>query len=425
MKVFIAMITILGSVAAARAQVAPEATSPRDLGISGTLTYSAYASLMVESYGNVSGQMLNLSGNFGYASTSHHHPTSVNFSAGDGWAIAGTTYNEGLYENLSLSQGIAGKRASLQLSDMIGYFRGTPIMGFSGVPGSGEPISQPNPIPSPQAVVALNTSMVTNSSTAQYSYTFSPLWTLSAGSSYEQLYYPSGFGLNMNSLTFDGELNRRLNARNSVFGQYAYSQFSYPGASATIDTQNTVFGWQRTWTRHVTSSVSAGPQWISFHVGVPAPASIGLTASASVTDTSKLGSINLAYSHGVDGGEGYFYGAEMDSATGSFNRQFGRRVQSQFSLEFSGGYMRTSALSGLSSASLPGGFATQGNFDEWLGSVQGTRNLGRNFSVYASYTGTDQIQSSSPQGAANLLNGLWQVVSFGIGFTPQPVHLRH
>ncbi len=416
-------MTILGLVAAARAQVAPEATSPTRLAISGTLSYSARYVQVAEFYNGGTSQLANVSGNFGYSTTSERHPTSVSLGAGDSWSLSGTGYNGGPYESLSLSQGFAGQHASLQLGDFVGYHKGVPFDETNPTLGTAEPI------------LTLDTTMVNNGVTGTYSYKLGAFSTLSAGGAYSQVYYPDGGGVNTNSLMANAGLNRRLNARNSIFGEYSFSQYGYSGSDVSIDANTAVAGWQRTWTHKITTSVSAGPQWVTFNTSTPAPSTpppstslpgfTGYSVNASVTDTSAVGAANLAYSHGVNSGGGYLNGAEVDAITVSFGRSFGRQVRSQFTIELAGGYRRTDALSSLASVNLPGG--SQGDYDAKYGTAQVSRALGRLFSAYAGYTGTSQSSTSSASGGAPLapLNGLFQTISFGIGFTPPQIHLRH
>jgi hypothetical protein len=77
----------------------------------------------------------------------------------------------------------------------------------------------------------------------------------------------------------------------------------------------------------------------------------------------------------------------------------------KLSVNLTGGYMRTSGL------------ANQGEYDGKFGAAMATLRLSRYFTAFASYTGTDQSTPSSVSG--NALNGLWQVASFGIGYSPR------
>jgi hypothetical protein len=424
MKTAIALIIIFGTVTAAtaRAQVEPEATSPSKVTVSGTLTYSARYSQIFEYYGGVSGQMANLFGNFSYTSTNERHPTSITLGAGDSWAISGIGYSSGPYEDLNVSQSINGQRLLLLLHDQLSY-------------QSGVGISQPNPTSQTSAaepILTLNTAVLNNDAGAQLSDKLSGSTTLSAGMDFDQLDYPNGNGFSSNAFGASStnefganlELSHRAEGRNTFFARDAFSDFTYPGSKVdiAIHSDMATAGWSRIWTHRISTSVSAGPQWVTFQTGPPLPSipsSTGYAVNASVSDTLRFGSATVAFSHGINGGGGYFYGAEQSNVSGTFTRQFGRHVGSEFTVNLVGGYTRTGTLNGVSS--IQGGL--QGNFDSKYGYAQATRQLGRHFSAYASYSATDQ-SSTSTAAASGLLNGVWQTISFGFGFTPPPIHLR-
>jgi hypothetical protein len=443
MKVFIVLLMFFGAVAGMKAQVAPEGITPRKLSISGTLTYSAHYSQIANFYNGSNGQSAGISGNFGYSTTSERAPFAVTIGAGDSWTISGATFNSGPYETLSLSQGIIGHHWSLHLSDSVSYYPGSPITGFTGEPGTGQPISQPNP-PTEASILTLNTTMVNNGANAEYSYKVNGFTTLSAGGGLSVLRYLNGNGLDTDSTSANLALRRRLDARDSLTGQYTFFRYSYPDASVAIDLNSPTIGWQRTWTRTISTTMAAGPLWISTSGsalaassgGNPAPtqvpSSTGISAMASISDKTRFGMAGLSYIHGVMSGGGYTYGGNVDAITGTFSRQLGRQVGSKTTIELSGGYTRTSSL--LSVPVFIGQTTTNlgfsGDITAKYGAAQATRSLGRYFSAFASYTGAVQTQTSTAQllnvqTPANVLNGLWQVVSFGIGFTPPQIHLRH
>jgi hypothetical protein len=421
------------------AQVAPQATSPTRISINGNLTYDARYSQMVEFYSGTTSQTANVSGDLGYATRSERAPTAITFGVGDNWTLSGPGYNTGPYENLALSQGIVREHWSLSLSNDVSYRNGSPITGFSGVPGTGEPISQPTPTPSDETILTLNTAMVNNITTASYSYKLSTFSSLSVSGAYNLLRFINGDGIDTDGLFADMGLTHRFGPRNSLIGSYAWGHFSYIDVAATIDLNTPSIGFQRTWGRRISTSVSAGPQWVSTSgvvpvsgsggssggstTSVPEQSSFGFFANATIAYTTRSAVTSLGYSHGVSGGGGYLYGSQGYNLAGSYSWQFGHNVASQLIVEVAGGWRRTNALSSLASLSLPVGLGAQANYDATYGSAQATRKLGRNFSVYASYTGTEQ--SSSTQVSANVLSGLWQVIGFGIGYTPQPRHLRH
>lgn len=431
MRFFIAFIIVFGSAAVAMAQVAPQDTRPGRISITGTLNYSARYSQVAEIYSGASGQMANLSGDFGYTSTSERHPTSITLNAGDSWGISGIGFSGGPYEDLSVSQSVDGPHWSWQFGDSISYRQGMPLGAFTP--------TSPNTTAEP--ILTVNTAMLDNQASVKLSDKVSGSTTLSAGTDYNVLDYPNGNGVsintsNVNEIVASFELNHRLEGRNSLFAQNAFSDFMYPNSpyGVGIHSDRAVAGWSRTWTRQVSTSVSAGPQWVAFQIGTPAPpsltpitaipSSVGYAVNATVSDTLRFGSANATYSHGINGGGGYFYGSEVDDLSGSFTRQIGRRVGSQWSIGLVAGYRRTNTLGGETSLAQLGGL--QGNFDATYGFAQASRQLGRNFSAYLGYSGSQQSNSSVSNlpASGGLLNGLWQTVTFGFGFTPPPIHLR-
>ena len=61
--------------------------------------------------------------------------------------------------------------------------------------------------------------------------------------------------------------------------------------------------------------------------------------------------------------------------------------------------------------------ADYGVIDGKFGAGMATMQLSPHFSAFASYTATDQTTSASLP--SNALSGLWQMVSFGIGYSPR------
>jgi hypothetical protein len=443
------IVLLLGAAIPLAAQVAPEATSRPTIPISGNLTYSVRYSQGWDIYpGGAGGSVGTVSGDFGYSTNGERMPFSITFGGGDSWVFTGTPYNTGPYENLALSQALIGGRWSIHLGDSISYRKGAPEEGFAGVPGTGEPISQPNPTPTDETIETLNEAVVNNDASVGYNYKLNASSTVSVGGGYGLLHFTNGNGngngngIDSDSLSVNLEFTQRLNARNSLVGSYGWGQFGYTGADFTFDVNDATIGWQRTWNRTISSSVAFGPEWLSSSGSIPisltggsttsspVPSSYGYSANAKISYNTRLGGAGLSYSHGVSGGSGYLYGGEQDSVAGSFSHQFGRQVASQLSVGFSGGYRRISSLISQAAASGGTGETTDGIFTGDItseyGSVQATRALGRNFSVNAGFSMTEQsFLTQSAPATGDVLNGLWEVISFGVGYTPQPKHLRH
>lgn len=410
-------ILILAAAIPVEAQVAPEATSPTRIAVRGNLNYSARFAQVAQTYKGTSGTSSLLSGDFIYSTSSERKPFSVNFGAGDSWREAGTTYNAGLFETLKLTQSIAGRRWGLDFGDDVAYRKGAPATGFTGQPGSGAPIGQPNP-PTGATILTLNNALVDNESTASYHYKLSRYSTVSATGGYTLLRFPDGSGLDTDGIHANLQFQRSIGARNSLFGAYAFSRYSYPDTSAVIEASSPEAGWVHIWTARLTSTASAGPQWIT-RPDSSTPAELGVSASADVTYHAGDTTADVKYSHGVTGGGGFFYGGESDNLNGTYTRIFGRNRRSQSTLELVGGYRHTASVA--ATANLPG--SVNGSIGATIGSVQATKRLGKYFSAFANYTGTEQSLSSA-QTNGYIQNGLWSIFTIGIGFTPLVIHLR-
>jgi hypothetical protein len=419
MKTTFTFLALLFAVcAAAGAQVVPEATGP-GLPVSGTLHFDMRYSETAAFGGYLDGQQRSyLSGDAGYANTSERLPFTMQYGGGYGWTIAGPSEAGNLYQHLSLTQGIVGRSWNLTASDNVNYAFETPTTGFSGVAGSGEPIGgSGQTTPTDQAVLALNARTVDNFTTIEAGHRINFATSLNLGGSAGQLHFIDGNGLNTDVLTADAGITRRLNARSSLGGQYAFSRYNFSGGipnSSDVTSQlsfmqlNTAqLTFNRRWNRQISTTASAGPQWISASDSTVLPSSTNAAVTASVSDSFRVGTASLNYNHGVMGGSGYVRGAENDIASANFSRKLGRSA----TVGLTGSYMRTADLSGSG--------VTNGKY----AGAQAGRRLGRDFNVYANYTAMDQSSSSTL--SAGVLRGLTQIIGFGIGYSPRGIHLKH
>jgi len=412
-KTFQLVVLLSGFCATAGAQAVPAATV-HSLPVSGDLHYVLNYSQMAEFSGSLGDwQMSTLSGSAGYANGKDRFPFSMEYGGGYNWTIAGPSYGSGLFQHLFLSQGIVWRKWNLTASDDVSYLPQAPTTGFSGIPGIGEPIGVPSPAPpTGQSILTLNTVVIDNMTQGELGHTLNYATRLNVGGSYNIFRYPDGNGLDMNMTAANGGLTWRLDSRNSLMGNYMYSQFSYPQYNFSLTTNSGTLGYQRVWNRKITTNISAGPQWLSSSSSATMPSSLGVDANAAVNYQFLLNSASLVYSHGINGGGGYLTGAELDSLTLTLSREFGRKL----TIGADAAYMRT--------ASLGNGpvFGNYGVINAKFAGVQATRKLGRYFNVFGNYTAI--TQSSSSALPSNVLNQLMQTVSFGIGYSPRSKHLR-
>ncbi len=405
MKTTLKLLAFLITVAAAaHAQVAPEAKAG-----TAELHYSVRYAQNAEFFGSSLGDSQNsvLSGNLDYRNGVKRLPFALTYGGGYGWNIAGTDYDDGLFQHLLLSQAIVGRDWNIRASDNVTYLSMAPTTGFSGVPGTGEPVGEPNPSPpSSQTILTLNTRTVNNVVSGEFEHSLNYPTALSIGGNSELLRYPDGNGLNTNSQTANALLTRRFDARNSLSGQYLFSNYSYPGnnpsqAISGLVTNSALFGYQRAWSRRITTSASIGPQRIESSNSAVVPSSTRFTGSANIDDHFRFESAGLNYTHSASGGGGFLFGAEVDSVSANFSRKFERKL----SIGLTGGYSRTSALD------------NEGEINARFGAAMATLRLSPCLTAFANYTAMDQ--STSYALPANALMRLQQVISFGIAYSPR------
>lgn len=393
----------------AAAQVQPAATGGHVPIPPGSLNYSIDYSQSIENGGGLgTWQMSTLSGSLAYSNKNERLPFSMTYGGGYDWAISGPDYGTGLFQHLLISQAVAGRKWSISASDNVSYTPEAPTFGFTGIPGLGEPITGQIPPPSlpDQSILTVNTKVLDNAVTGQATHKLSPGVALSLDGSYEILRFPEDNGINSNTVTGTGGLSWRIDARNSIFGNYIFSQFEYPDFGFSFQTHSGLFGFQRAWSRKITTSVSAGPEWTASSNTVAVPSSLGVDANANLTYQFGYSNAGLGYTRGINSGAGYLIGGETDAVTASYSRQFGREL----STGFSGSYMRTAALGSYG--------ATAAKYGE----AEVTRRLGKYWTVFANYSAI--VQSSSASLPENTLGQLLQVVGFGFGFSPRQINLR-
>jgi hypothetical protein len=400
---------------AAYAQVEPAATGPGVPLPGGNLNYSAHYSQTAEFGSYVSDyQTSNISADLDYANGKERHPFSLDYGGGYTFTITGPSYQTGLFQHLFVSQGYVWRKWNMTASDDVSYRPQAPITGFSGVPGTGEPIGGTNPSPpTSQSILTVNTHVVDNLVNGELDHRVGFATSLSAGGSYELLRYPDGNGLDYNTDAANAGLSQRLNARNTLTANYQFSLFTYPVYSFSLMTNSGMLGFNRDWSRKINTVISAGPQWTENPDSKTPPLQIGVAANVTATYKYRLESASLNYTRGVNSGGGYLLGAESDAVSGSFSQDFGKSL----TVGLSGSYRHTAGIE-----NSPLGQSANEVITSEFGGVQATRRLGRYLTFFAGYTAIQQSTTSTL--ATNVLNGLQQVVNFGVGYSPREMHLK-
>ena len=148
------------------------------------------------------------------------------------------------------------------------------------------------------------------------------------------------------SVTANAALIRRLNARNSLSGQYMFTQYSLPR-------QRSCFIQQRDSDQHGSFWLPARVEPTDHHECLRgttvdrkfkqcgcALLDQGLSERCCQRPVPVWNDRASTYTHNTSGGGGFFVGAEVDSVTGGFTREFEKKL----TIGLTGGYMRTSGL---------------------------------------------------------------------------------
>ena len=408
MKTTLKLVAILFTAcAAAHAQVVPQAMAGPAI-VQYAFRYSQSGVLIS---GNQTSWQVNASAEVDYANGFQRFPFNLNYGGGYTGTLAGPSYASGLFQHLLISQGYIGRRWNLLASDNVYYLPESPTTGFSGIPGTGEPIGgSGSTSSSSQSILTTNTRMVNNVATGEVGLSLNYATTLSVGGTSQILRFPDGNGTDTSATTANLGLTRRLDARDSLTCQYSFSRFNYGGTTFILETNTALIDFHRAWSRHLITDTSAGPQWVNSPGSAALPSSTKISANAAVNYQFRFGTTNVSYSHQTNSGAGYLLGATADSVNAGLSREFGKNT----SLGVSGSYKRNTGL--VNNEVIGGKF----------GGVQATRRLGRYLSLFANYTAIDQSSSFSSSLQANVLNQLEQVISFGIGYSPRATHIvRH
>jgi hypothetical protein len=460
MKAVLLLLLPLAAIPApCAAQAIPAASaSPISTGFTlpsaaGTLQYavSTSESLSTNYFGN-SGvtSYTNLTGDLGYISGSQLTPFSMVFTGGRSWSTSGqAAYN---YLGLAINQGIHAKRWVFVISDSVSYLPATPSTGLSGVPGVGDlgvnPVptgvnpgptgTNPGPVggnpgpvggnPGPtganpgQGVLTGFSSRVTNNSSLSIERPLTGKTTLQASGSYTLTRFlndsttPINPGLDSDGETGSLNLSHRIDARDSVSGNFSYSRNTYSSTSYGVrepgfTSQTASLQYSHQLTRKLGFSASAGPQWTSIDSPGSTP-TLSLYANLSATYSGKFSHATLAYTRSSNSGYGVVAGAISNSVTFSTSRIFDR----VWLCALSSAYTQT--------AQLPSANSPPFTFHTTVAGVQVSRAIVKSLSAYASYT----LQNQSNQGSAaavDLFSGLSNVAGFGLTFSPSAIHLGH
>lgn len=404
---------------------------PRLSWVDGTVHYALSATELVQfgyySNGGVTSTTA-LSGNVAYVSMSQTHPFTLLFAGGVLFGQGGQGVTT--YQNVAVSQSLIKGKWILGVNDSFSFLPQSPTTGVTGIAGVGPigtiPIQGPSAGPA-GGVLTYSANRIGNSMGGNVERLLTGKTSVSGAASWTILHFlDQNAGLDNSAVTGQVALNHRINLRNSysvsgVYTTYETSglNFNLPGYAynnITYETKGVNLTYLRQWTRSLSSTVSAGPQWISSSTPQLVPDRLNAFVDAGLNYTRQMGNFNLHYTHGVNGGSGTFVGAESDTITAAFSRNITREWAASAWVN----YTRSTGLL----YALPNSNATSdnGTVNTEYGTIQIMRGFTRTISAYLSYSAQNQ-DVNTPLAAQNIYNGLSHTIGFGVSWTPQSTRL--
>ena len=379
--------------------------------LAGSFNYSINASELISSgyYGSGVDLTTNLSGTAVYQTKSDSHPFNMVYTGGVLFENSGQPTTS--YQSLSLSQSLRTKNWNFNVQDSVNYLPESPVSGLSGIPGVGDLGIAPVPI-GPQAGIGILTSYgprVSNTVSGSASRFITPHLSAQVGGYQDVQEFigdNSAQGLNNSGAGGSAGLTYRFDQRNSLFGNYNYSRFSFGTTYGTFIAQGVTVGYARQWTRRLSTSIYAGPQFESSSSGLFAStAQVAAGASASYLGRNTFYTLNFA--RGTNNGSGVIPGSFSNQVNAGVSRIFLRVYNVAGNL----GYSKVSSLPGFQAFV----FSSQGV----TASGQVARALSRRFYGYASYTVEEQSFGQNTGPAANAFNGVYQIFAVGVSYSPR------
>lgn len=384
--------------------------------VNGSLNYALTASEVLNTglyQNNGISAFTNIGGNLAYITRSEAHPFSILYSGG--YLLSTSNQPSSFYQNLSFSQVLSTRRWNIVASDSVNYLPSSSTLGLSGVVGAGD-LGVPPAQVGPQSGLGILTDYgprVNNATTLSVSRRLTGHVSVQGSGGVQLLRFVGDnaqYGLSSTGYNGSGGATYLIDARSSVYTNYSYSHFFYTGTPFSFDTHSGVVGYTRQLKRQLTFSAYGGPQVaISTQPGLSYSSGLGITAGASLSYQLRLFTYALNYNRGINSGSGVVAGSTNDNVTLTAAHQFGRSWSTSGSL----GYSRSASLPQLSLFAL--------NTNALALGVQVNRSITRTLSGFGSYGLVRQSTSGSVP--VNTFSGLYQVIGFGLTYSPSPIRL--
>ena len=413
-----AVVILLLPVVRVAAQNVPAATAPVPYtgfelpDTSGTLRLSFNGSERFTLGYNGSGGNSNgfsASGLAAYLSNSPTDPFSAvytgSFITGDATAPAR------VLSNLAMSKVVDLGRYHVVVADAVSYSPENPVSGLTGVPGLGDGNTAPlSGSTTGLDVQTINTSVLSNRVSGTTSYSLSAATSVSGTASQSVIRYlsvPGGSTTDQNEWTFSGGLRQMMDASTSLGVRYSYAEYSYLGSGLSVKSQSIAFTASRTLTPYLSVNGSVGPQFTSSSNPTFEPSSSSYSLSGALLYHNDQWNATVNANRGINGGSGLISESESTTVAGRVNRQIGSVVNLSATASYSS-YTSLQAGSDSTQSLVVGG--------------QANRAVAAHISAFASYTLQRQLNQGF--GVSTLvLNGTTQTLSFGVSYSPGPIHV--
>lgn len=439
LPVLLSVFLSAGAARPAGAQALPAAeASPISTGFSlpvtsGSLTYALSGSETVN-WGFFSNstetESTNVSGDLGYISNSKRDPFSAVLSGGHSFGTGGQpNYN---FASAGLSQVIAIKHWTYVLSDNVSYLPESPAIGFGGLPGLGDigispvllgVIPTSTIAPTAQGVLTNYATRVDNSASGSFSRDFTAKTNIRGSAAYvisrftQDSPQPRNSGLDSNGITGGGGIFHAYSPRTTVGGNFEYSDYSFVGHTQGVPapdfkTQTASLNFQHQYTRKFLLNAAGGPQWTTIDLGTRST-SLDVFVNVGASYKGERTQSTLTFVRSTNAGYGVIGGGRSNSVSYVGTRKFGGGGLWAGSLDAS--YSDTKSLA---TSLLP-----SYQFHTGVVGVQVSRALPHSLSIFGSYSLENQSDHGPFLTLLDAFSGRYQSLSFGITYSPMPIHV--
>lgn len=278
-----------------------------------------------------------LAGNLSLSEAWSHSHLTVNYSGGGYFST--NNQDNGTYQQLSFMQSFDWRRWQLQFFDDFAYlpltqfgFGGLSGIGTPGIGGSLSPVSPllggvylPN-----QTVLAANGPRYSNTFAAQANFAVSRRASITLIGSYGLLRFTEPGNINNDDEIGSIGYNYTVSKKDTLGVLYRFTAYHFTGLSQAIGDHVFNLAYGRKITGRLGLALFAGPEITTFRVPIGTETEqTSLSLGASLTYALKTGSVNLAYTHGTNGGSGILAGATGDDINATATHQITRLWSAQ------------------------------------------------------------------------------------------------